>query len=73
MVIIIDTATLQPDQIIVILIADLTMIITGPITTTETITATSLIHTANTRIIRMVREIRTTTRAGEEKTRGRIF
>jgi hypothetical protein len=72
-VIIIDTATLQPDQIIVILIADLTMIITGLITTTETIiTATTHIRMVNTRIIQMVREIEVTTTAGEEITEGRI-
>ena len=62
---------LLPDQILVILIADLTMIIIDLITTTETITAATIIHTANTRIIRMVREIKTTT-VGEENTGGRI-
>ena len=73
MVIIIDTATLQPDQIIVILIADLTMIITGLIITIETIIiATTHIHMVNTKIIRMVREIKVTTTVGEEITEGRI-
>lgn len=72
MVIIIDTATLRPDQIIVILIADQTTIITGLITTTETIIiATTHIHMVNTRIIRMVREIKTTATVGEESTEGR--
>jgi len=72
-VIIIDTATLQPDQIIVILIVDQTIIITGLIPTTETIIiATTHIHTASTRIIRMDREIEVTTTAGEEITEGRI-
>lgn len=73
MVIIIDTATPKPDQIIVILIADLTMIITGRTTTTEIIAITEiiLIHTGNTRTIHMVREIKTTT-VGEENTGGRI-
>lgn len=71
--IIIDMATLQPDQIIVILIAGLTMIITGLIIITETIAATTLIQTANTRIIQMVREIEATTTIGEEITEGRII
>lgn len=65
-------ATLQPDQIIVILIADLTMIITGLIIITETIAATTLIHMVNTRIIQMVLEIEATTTIEEEITEGRI-
>jgi hypothetical protein len=70
--IIIDMAMLQLDQIIVILIADLTMIITGLIIITETITATTLIHMANTRIIQMILEIEVTTTIEDEITEGRI-
>jgi hypothetical protein len=48
------------------------MIIIDLITTTETIIiATTIIHTANTRIIRMGREIKTTTTVGEGITEGK--
>ncbi|OYU66259.1 MAG: hypothetical protein CFE22_10320 [Cytophagaceae bacterium BCCC1] len=66
-------ATLQLDQIIVILIADLTMIITGLIIIIETLVATRLIYTVNTRIIQMVREIEVTTTAREEITEGKVI
>jgi len=49
------------------------MIITGLIIIIETLVATRLIYTVNTRIIQMVREIEVTTTAREEITEGKVI